>query len=74
MRKSLLSGIAAFVLGTGTVFAGEESTVNGSVETSPPEMMISQDSLESGDVIYLIPMEVTEYYLVIPSQSSEMPG
>jgi hypothetical protein len=31
-------------------------------------------ALEEGDVIYLIPVEVTEYYILIPSESSEMPG
>ena len=64
LTKSLLGGISALVLGTGLACAGGDSTVEGSIETSPPEMMES-------DVIYLYPIEVTEYYLVIP-QSPEL--
>jgi len=30
--------------------------------------------LEEHDVIYIYPMEVTEYYVIVPSESSEMPG
>jgi hypothetical protein len=83
--KSLLCGISALAFATGTAFAGLESSVeNSSPELlSGPELMTSE-SLEDSDrqyfaesetdVIYLIPLEVTEYYLVIPSQSSEMPG
>ena len=85
----------ASAFATGTAFAGQDSTVQGSVETSPPEMLSEQYTeplgsenpewlslreeeelmaMEEGEVIYLYPMEVTEYYLVIPSESSEMPG
>ena len=73
LTKSLLCGISALVLGAGPAFAGGDSTAEGSVETSPPEMMASEPSelgMES-DVIYLYPIEVTEYYLVIP-QSPEL--
>jgi hypothetical protein len=72
LTKSLC-GIAAMLLAVGTAYAGGDSTVEGSIETSPPEMMASEPSelaLES-DVIYLYPIEVTEYYLVIP-QSPEL--
>jgi hypothetical protein len=78
--KSLLFALA---LGTGTAFAGQDSSVQGSVETSPtedayrgamPEGPSDELALEEGDVIYLIPVEVTEYYILIPSESSEMPG
>jgi hypothetical protein len=31
-------------------------------------------ALEEGDVIYIYPMEVTEYYLLIPRDSDEMAG
>jgi hypothetical protein len=55
--KSLLFA-ASIAFGAGTAFAGQDSTVQGSV----------------GDVIYIYPMEVTEYYLLIPSESSDMPG
>ena len=98
VTKSLLCGISTFAIATGAAFAGQDSTVHGSVETSPPEMLSEQyreptneellslreeealmleDELtaqEEGDVIYLYPMEVTEYYLVIPRESGEMPG
>ena len=68
LSKSFLCGISALLLATGTAFAGQDSTMESSVENSSPE------SLEESEVIYLYPIEVTEYYLVIPSQSSEMPG
>jgi hypothetical protein len=90
----------ASLLGTAPAFAGQDSTVYGSVETSPPEilseehpremtneellslreeeeMMLEEErlaALEGSDVIYIYPMEVTEYYLVVPRDSSEMPG
>ena len=69
LTKSLLCGISALMLATGAAFAGQDSTVDGSVETSPSEL-----SLEESGMIYIYPMEVTEYYLLIPSESSEMPG
>ena len=81
--KSLLCGISALALATGAAFAGQDSTMESSVENGFPELLAgpelmaneSQSFAESeADVIYLIPLEVTEYYLVIPSQSSEMPG
>jgi hypothetical protein len=94
--------LLASLLSAGPVFAGQDSTVHGSVEASPPEMLSEQynelmgseseewlslreeealmleeerlAALEEGDVIYLYPMEVTEYYFVVPSESSEIPG
>ena len=83
LANSLLCGISALVLATGTAFAGQNSTMDSSVENGSPELLAgpelmaneNQSLAESeSDVIYLIPLEVTEYYLVIPSQSSEMPG
>ena len=50
------------------------------METSPPELLSEQYSeeklaaLEEGGEIYIYPVELTEYYLLIPSESSEMPG
>ena len=41
------------------------------------EMMLEEErlaALEGSDVIYIYPMEVTEYYLVVPRESSELPG
>jgi hypothetical protein len=75
--------IFASVLATGTAFAGQDSTVHGSVETSPPELLGNESFIVMDDsyglqseteVIYLYPIEVTEYYVVIPNESSEMPG
>ena len=80
LTKSLLCGISALALVAGTAYAGGDSTVEGSVETSPPDMMASEPSMMASepselgmesDVIYLYPIEVTEYYLVIP-QSPEL--
>ena len=52
----------------------ESSVENSSPELlAGPEMMMGEESLDEADVIYVYPIEVTEYYLVIPSQSSEMP-
>lgn len=39
-----------------------------------PEGPSEELALEEGDVIYIYPMEVTEYYLLIPRESSEMAG
>ena len=89
LANSLLCGISALVLATGTAFAGQDSSMQSSVENSSPELLggpelMASESLEDSDrqyfaesetdVIYLYPIEVTEYYLIIPSQSSEMPG
>jgi hypothetical protein len=85
--KSLLIA-SVFALGAAPAFAGQDSTVHGSVETSPPELPSDESlgredvmpegsdelALAEGDVIYIYPMEVTEYYLIIPSESSEMSG
>ena len=39
-----------------------------------PEQIPEAYALQEGDVIYLYPVEVTEYYLVVPGESSESPG
>ena len=96
LTKSLLSGIAAFALATGTAFAG--GSMSQSVEAGGPELLSdeampsaqdqalsfpqngSEDareamaSIERGDydVIYIYPVEVTEYYLLVPSEPSEL--
>ena len=80
LSKSLLCAISALLLATVTAFAGEDVATQSSVESSSPELlggpepMTANESLEEMDVIYVYPVEVTEYYLIIPSQSSEMPG
>jgi len=80
MTKSLLCAVSALMLASGAAFAGQDSSVDASVEMSPPETdaysgpMSEEQSLEEYGVIYVYPVEVTEYWLVIPSQSSEMPG
>jgi hypothetical protein len=95
LNKSLLCVASALALGAGPAFAGEDSTVDGSVETSPPEQL-SEESFEPMDssaelesyegvsmeeyeveeyeVVYLVPMEVTEYYYAWPKSPDEMPG
>lgn len=68
LTKSLLCGISALALVAGAAFAGQDSMMESSVERSSPELLASEPS-ELGmqsDVIYLYPIEVTEYYLVIP--------
>ena len=116
VMKLLLSGFSTLALATGAAFAGQNSTIHGSVETSPPDWMSEQYSgpqsdesfsaglsgagsgssafgadtlaqmngsfdlersdmaMQESEVIYVYPVQVTEYYLLIPSESSEMPG
>ena len=82
LTKSLLCGISALLLAaTGAAFAGQDSSMQSSVENSAPELLggpelmanesFGSDRSPESDVIYLYPIEVTEYYLVIP-QSPEL--
>jgi hypothetical protein len=86
LMKSVLCGISALLLATGAAFAGQDSAMHGSMEMSAgsesfASTMPSEISMEDGDrqyfvgpesdVIYLYPIEVTEYYLIIP-QSPEL--
>ncbi len=81
LAKSLLCGLSALALSAGVAFAGG-SSLHGqaSTEISPPELLSESEnvsvleleradqlagSMES-DVIYVYPVEVTEYYLIIP--------
>ena len=90
LTKSFLCIASALALGSGpTAFAGEDSSANGSVETSPPELL-SEESLEPMDsaelesyegvsmeeyeVVYVVPMEITEYYFAVPKHPDEAPG
>jgi hypothetical protein len=42
VTKSLLSAVFAFTLASGAAFAGQNSTVRGSAETSPPDWLSEQ--------------------------------
>ena len=96
--------LLASALATGPAFAGQDSTLHGSAETSPPEMLSEQylepmseerewmslreeEELmrleeqermaaleEEGEVVYIIPMEVTEYYLLVPVDPRDVAG
>ena len=68
MRR-IKAWLFASLLAAGPAFAGQDSTVDGAI------VMDDTYGIEpQGDVIYLYPMEVTEYYLVVPSEPSETPG
>jgi hypothetical protein len=85
LTKSLLVAASTLALGTGTAFAGQDSTIHGSVETSPPEMLSEQyvepggadvAELEAGDVLLIAPADVVtyeEYYLIVP-ESDDTPS
>lgn len=85
-----------------SAWAGQDSTLEGSVESSAPEMLseqylepISEErewmslreeeelmmqeeermaALEEGEVIYIYPIEVTEYYLLVPVDPHDVAG
>ena len=55
--------------GTGTLPAATQASEETLTEQNP-EQIPEAYALQEGDVIYLVPMEeVTEYYLVVPSES-----
>ena len=65
--KSLLCGFSALALSAGVAFAGGSELLS---EESVSVMELERadqlaGSMES-DVIYVYPVEVTEYYLIIP--------
>jgi len=70
--KSLLCGISALALTAGAAFAETSDTPELLSEqySEYSEMSPSELAMEEGDVIYIYPMEVTEYYLVIPESQS----
>jgi hypothetical protein len=75
--KALFS---ASLLAAGPAFAGHDSTVQGSVETSPPEMLSEQYlepvGRENPEWLSLREEEalmLEEENLAIPGESSEMP-
>ena len=87
LMKSLPYAISALALAAGTAFAGQSSTNWLSEQYSGPQSdesfsaglsnseSTSMSASESMDVVYIIPVEVTEYWVLAPSESSsEMPG
>lgn len=68
LLKSLPYAISALALAAGTAFAGGAWL---SEQYPGPQ---SSESMAEADVIYIYPVEVTEYWLLVPSESSEMPG
>lgn len=66
LLKALLLGV---LLGSGAALAGEERLTEQN-----PEQIPETYALQEGDVIYLYPVEVTEYYVMVPGESSESPG
>ena len=60
-RKSLLCAASALTLATGAAFAGQDSTIYGSVDTSSPELLSEQynDRLD-GSLESRMPMNMSE--------------
>ena len=78
LTKSLLCIASALALGAGPAFAGEDSTVDGSVETSPPKAL-SEESFEpmdssAAELESSETMEMSEYYYAVPKSPDEIPG
>jgi hypothetical protein len=70
LSKSLLAVAAASTLAAATAFA--EDSRPGDLLSEEPALLNEdwgygeQESLAEADVIYIYPMEVTEYYLIVP--------
>ena len=62
LSKSLLAIAAASTLAAATAFAEDSRPVEEQGNLTEEEQL----ALEEGDVIYIYPMEVTEYYLIVP--------
>jgi hypothetical protein len=60
LSKSLLAIAAASTLAAATAFGEEPALLNQDWGYG------EQESLAEADVIYIYPMEVTEYYLIVP--------
>jgi len=80
LSKSFLAIAAATMLVAATAFA-EDSRPIELMEGEPPMLLSEeptllnedwgygeQESLAESDVIYIYPMEVTEYYLIVPDE------
>ena len=77
LTRSLLCIASALALGAGPAFAGEGSTVDGSVETSPPEVLLSEESFEpmdSSELESYQDMGIAEYYYAVPKSPDEPPA
>ena len=77
LYKSLLAIAAAATLAATTAFA-EDSRPIEMIEGEEPALLNQdwgygeQESLAESDVIYIYPMEVTEFYLIVPEGEDEM--
>ena len=58
LSRSLLAVAAATTLAATAAFAEDSRPIEE-----------DQLALEEGDVIYIYPMEVTEYYLIVPDEA-----
>jgi hypothetical protein len=76
LSRSLLAIAAAATLAATTAFA-EDSRAIDAMEGEAPVLLSEEQgyltqedqlALEEGDVIYIYPMEVTEYYLIVPDE------
>jgi hypothetical protein len=76
-KSLLLAAAAALALGTGAAFAGQDSTVEGSVENSPPDLLSEPSTellpsmeIESG-AAEIIALEEGDVIYVFPADSVE---
>jgi hypothetical protein len=72
LAKSLLCIASTLALSAGAAFAGEDSTVDGSVETSPPELLSDEylDPMESSE----LSARISDYYYAVPKDPDDAPG
>jgi hypothetical protein len=74
LTKSLLPVAAALALAGGAAFAGGDPMraypLNGSEDAMEP---MERSAAGETDVVYLYPVEVTEYYLLVPDDGGETP-
>ena len=77
LSRSLLAVAAATTLAATAAFA-EDSRPIDAMEGEAPVLLSEEQgyssaedqlALEEGDVIYIYPMEVTEYYLIVPDEA-----
>jgi hypothetical protein len=64
--RTIKALLFASLLVTGPAFAGQDSTVQGSVENSPPEMQSSVSTLELSDAYAMTEQENALVYSEIP--------
>ena len=68
LHRSLIAIAAATTLAATTALA-EDSRPIDAMEGQAPVLLNEELALEEGDVIYIYPMEVTEYYLMVPDEA-----